>query len=149
MTIGLWYNNAAKDAIMKKLLIMIGAVAAMVASATDFPWTGSETSLGGGKVTLTYDGNNKVTSLVAKPTGGEELRITGGAMTFAQGATIEFAAPSDGAVAGGSLVFANDVTAAGALNMTRTDGAYVVWEAATDAERLSETYQAIVPYQHR
>ena len=117
----------------------------MVASATDLAWTGSETSLGGGKVTLTYDGNNKVTSLVAKPTGGEELRITGGAMTFAEGATITFAAPSEGAVAGGSLVFANDVTADGALNMTRTDGAYVVWEAATSAGWLNEVYQAIVP----
>lgn len=130
---------------MNKLLTLTCAAAAMVASATDLPWTGSETSLGGGKVTLTYDGNNKVTSLVAKPTGGEEFRITGNAMTFAEGAAITFAAPSEGAVAGGSLVFANDVTADGALNMTRTDGAYVVWEAATSAERLSETYQTIVP----
>jgi hypothetical protein len=41
---------------MKKLLLLTCAAAAMVASATDLPWTGSETSLGGGKVTLTYDG---------------------------------------------------------------------------------------------
>lgn len=112
---------------MKKLLILVCSAAAIVASATDLPWNGGDETLGGGKVTLTYDENDKVTSLVAKPTGGEELRITGDPMTFAVGATIEFAAPSDGAVANGSLVFANDVTAEGALNMTRTDDGFLAW----------------------
>ena len=130
---------------MKRLLIMACAAVAMVASATDFPWTGGDATLGGGKVTILCDGSGNVTNIVAKPTGGEELRITGSAMTFAAGATIEFAAPSEGAVAGGSLVFANDVTADGALNMTRTDGAYVVWEAADSSDKLSESYKTIIP----
>ena len=108
-------------------------------------WTGGDATLRDGKVQILCDGSGNVTNITAKPTGGEVLRITGTAMTFAAGATIEFAAPSEGSVAGGSLVFANDVTAEGALNMTRTDGAYVVWEAASNADRLNETYKAIVP----
>ena len=108
-------------------------------------WTGGDATLRDGKVQILCDGSGNVTNITAKPTGGEVLRITGTAMTFAAGATIEFAAPSEGSVAGGSLVFANDVTAAGALNMTRTDGAYVVWEAASSSDRLNETYKAIVP----
>lgn len=106
-------------------------LAASPASATELPWTGGDATLGDGKVTILCDGSGNVTNIVAKPTGGEELRITGSAMTFAAGATIEFAAPSEGAVAGGSLVFANDVTAEGDLNMTRTDGAYVVWSGTS------------------
>ena len=118
----------------------------LTAPAESYTYTPGDTSLGNGAVTITYDGDTTdIATLTAKPTGGEELRITGTAMTFAEGATIEFAAPSEGSVAGGSLVFANDVTAAGALNMTRTDGAYVVWEAASNADRLDETYKAIVP----
>ena len=116
---------------MERLLIMTCAAAAMVASGTELPWTGGDATLGDGKVTILCDGSGNVTNVTARPTGGEELRITGSAMTFAAGATITFAAPSDGAVANGSLVFANDVTAAGALNMTRTDGAYVVWSGTS------------------
>ena len=129
----------------KLLIISAAAVTAMSVFATDLIWTGGDATLGSGKVAILCDGSGNVTNIVAKPTGGEELRITGTAMTFAADATIEFAAPAEGAVAGGSLVFANDVTAAGALNMTRTDGAYVVWEAASSANRISEAYQAIVP----
>ncbi|MCR5750515.1 MAG: hypothetical protein K6G91_01005 [Kiritimatiellae bacterium] len=132
---------------MERLVMLTCAAVALTASAADLAWTGSETTLGNGKVTLAYDGSGKVTSLVAKPTGGEELRITGGAMTFAAGAAIEFAAPSAGAVAGGSLLFANDVTAEGDLDMTRSDGAYVVWEAASNSEddRMNESYKFVVP----
>ena len=78
-------------------------------------WTGGDATLGDGKVQILCDGSGNVTNITAKPTGGEVLRITGTAMTFAAGATIEFSAPSEGSVAGGSLVFANDVTAAGRL----------------------------------
>ena len=82
------------------------AITAMSAFAADLSWTGGDATLGGGKVQILCDGNGSVTNISAKPTGGEELRITGTAMTFASGATIEFAAPAEGAVAGGSLVFA-------------------------------------------
>ena len=100
---------------------------------TTIPWSaGSGTMAGGvaladGKVQVYCDASGNVTNLVAKPAGGETLTLTGDAMTFAAGAKITFAAPSEGAVAGGRLVFANDVTADGALGMTRSDGAYVVW----------------------
>ena len=107
------------------------ALAATPASADELPWNGGDATLAGGKVTILCDGSGSVTNIVAKPVGGEELRITGSAMTFAAGAIIEFAAPSDGAVAGGSLVFANDVAAEGALSMTRSDGAYVVWSGTS------------------
>ena len=97
------------------------ALAAGAASATELPWTGGDATLGDGKVVILCDGNGNVTNIVAKPTGGEELRITGTAMTFAACATIDFAAPAEGAVAGGSLVFANDVTAAGSGFGTATN----------------------------
>ena len=115
--------------IKKKAVTALAAatLAAAPASATELPWTGGDATLGDGKVVILCDGSGSVTNIVAKPTGGEELRITGSAMTFAAGAIIEFAAPSDGAVANGSLVFANDVTTAGALNMTRTDDGFLAW----------------------
>ena len=97
---------------MKKLVILTCAATAMVASAIDLPWTGGDAVLGNGKVQVFCDAGGNVTNIVAKPTGGEELRITGGTMTFAAGAKITFAAPAEGEVAGGQLVFANDVTAA-------------------------------------
>lgn len=104
-----------------------------------FDAAANPTSLGGGKITIAYDAGDsaKIASIVARPTGGETLRVAGDAMTFADGATIEIAAPSAGAVAGGSLVFANDVTAPGALSMTRTDGAYRVWDWTTMANKPS------------
>ena len=101
-------------------------------------------TLGDGKLLVQCNAGGNVTNVVARPA-GEDLIVTGDAMTFAAGAKIEFAAPAAGAVAGGSLVFANDVTAAGALNLTRTDGAYVVWEASGSNDRLSEAYKVIIP----
>ena len=102
-------------------------------------WSGglNETiSLYGGKVQVSCDAAGKVTGIVAKPTGGETLAITGDAMTFAEGATITIASAT-GNIAGGSLVFSNDVTAVGTLGLNRTDGAYAVWSDA--ANPLSST----------
>ena len=101
-------------------------LAATPASATELPWTGGDATLGDGKVTILCDGSGSVTNVTAKPTGGEELRITGSAMTFAAGAKVSLAAAS-GTFADGSLVFANDVTAEGALTLNRTDGAFPIW----------------------
>ena len=101
-------------------------LAASPASATELPWTGGDATLGDGKVTILCDENGIVTNVTAKPTGGEELRITGSAMTFADGAKISLAAES-GTFADGRLVFANDVTAQGALTLNRTDGAFPIW----------------------
>ena len=121
------------------------------AENTSIPWlSGGGTAAEGialadGKVQVYCDANGHVTNLVAKPVGGETLTLTGDAMTFAAGAKITFAAPAEGAVAGGQLVFANDVTAAGALGLDRSDGAYVVWEAADANDRLDENYKEIVP----
>jgi hypothetical protein len=121
------------------------------AENTSNPWlSGGGTAAEGlaladGKVQVYCDANGHVTNLVAKPVGGETLTLTGDAMTFAAGAKITFAAPAEGAVAGGQLVFANDVTAAGALGLDRSDGAYVVWEAADANDRLDENYKEIVP----
>ena len=113
---------------------------------TSIPWSaGSGTMAGGvaladGKVQVYCDASGNVTNLVAKPAGGETLTLTGDAMTFAAGAKITFAAPSEGAVAGGRLVFANDVTADGALGMTRSDGAYVVWSGTPIETTAAPTF---------
>ena len=116
------------------------ALTATPASATELSWTGGDATLGDGKVTILCDGSGNVTNIVAKPTGGEELRIIGSAMTFAAGATIEFAASSEGAVANGSLVFANDVTAEGALNMTRTDDGFLAWTGSNTILKGTSNY---------
>ena len=131
--------------IKKKAVTALAAATLAVAptSATELPWTGGDATLGDGKIVILCDGSGNVTNIVAKPTGGEELRIIGNAMTFAAGAIIDFALPAEGAVAGGSLVFANDVTAAGALNVTRSDGAYVVW-SDTANPLCSEDYTALI-----
>ena len=102
-------------------------LAATPASATELPWAGGDATLGDGKVTILCDGSGNVTNIVAKPTGGEELRITGSAMTFADGAKVSLASPASGEFADGRLVFANDVTAEGALTLNRTDGAFMIW----------------------
>ena len=117
---------AAAFALVAPPALADGADSSLTWTAGDGAEIGS-TSLGGGKITISYDAGDsaKIASIVARPVGGETLRVAGDAMTFADGATIEIAAPSDGAVAGGSLVFANDVTATGALSLTRADGAYV------------------------
>ena len=107
-------------------VLALAALVATPASATELPWTGGDATLGDGKVTILCDGSGSVTNITAKPTGGEELRITGSAMTFASGAKISLAAES-GAFADGSLVFANDVTAEGSLTLNRTDGAFPIW----------------------
>ena len=107
-------------------LAAAATLAATPASATELPWTGGDAALGDGKVQVYCDGSGNVTNVVAKPTGGEELRITGSAMTFADGAKVSLAAES-GAFADGRLVFANDVTAQGALTLNRTDGAFPIW----------------------
>ncbi|MBR4653262.1 MAG: hypothetical protein IKO72_07860 [Kiritimatiellae bacterium] len=74
-------------------------------------WSGglNETiSLYGGKVQVSCDADGKVTGIVAKPTGGETLSITGNAMTFAAGAIVTIAADT-GSVAG-SLARASSCT---------------------------------------
>jgi len=115
--------------IKKKAVTALAAatLAAAPVSATELPWTGGDATLGDGKVVILCDGSGNVTNIVAKPTGGEELRITGDAMTFAAGAKVSLASPASGTFADGSLVFANDVTAQGALTINRNDGAFPIW----------------------
>ena len=117
---------------MKTLLAAVSALAAATlagasVSATELSWPGGDATLGDGKVVILCDGSGSVTNIVAKPTDGEELRITGEAMTFADGAKVSLASPASGSYAYGSLVFANDVTAEGALTLNRTDGAFPIW----------------------
>ena len=71
---------------------------------------------------MTFDGSGDITSLVATPTVGGTITLTGGAATFASGATITVNAP-------GTLVFAERVTSLGALAINRGDGAYLAWSS--------------------
>ena len=109
------------------------ALAATPASATSLTYAAGGTDLDG-KVVITYDATDasKIATLVATPSGGETLTISGDAMTFAAGATISMAAD-------GKLIFANDVASDGALSLDRTDGAYCDW-TATKADALSKGY---------
>ncbi|MBQ6246197.1 MAG: hypothetical protein IJK04_04980 [Kiritimatiellae bacterium] len=77
-------------------------------------------TLGGGKMLVQCDAGGSVTNVVATPAGGEDLIVTGDAMAFAGGAKVTLTAD-------GNLYFANDVTAAGALALTRSDEAFLAW----------------------
>ena len=119
-----------------KAAVALAAVAlsATPASATPITYAAGGTSLGDGKVVITYDTTEpgKIKTLVATPADGETLTVTGDAMTFAADASISMAAD-------GKLIFANDVTADGVLALNRTDGAYCDWTATKDGA-LSKGY---------
>ncbi len=108
-------------------------------ASTVLPWTaGSGTApegvtLGGGKVLVQCEAGGSVTNLVATPAGGEDLIVVGDAMTFAGGAKITLTAD-------GNLYFANDVTASGALDMNRTDEAFLEWEGANTSLKGTSQY---------
>ena len=127
-------ENTTMDIRQKSAVALVAAtLAAAPASTEPLAWSAGATDIGG-KITITYDAveTDKIKTLVATPSGGETLTVTGGAMTFAAGATILMAAD-------GKLVFANDVTADGALSLDRTDGAYCDWTNTKDGA-LSKGY---------
>ena len=117
----------------KAAVALAAALTANLASATPISYAAGATDLDG-KIVITYDTTEtgKIKTLVATPTDGETLEVSGDAMTFAAGATISMAAD-------GKLVFANDVTADGALALDRTDGAYCDWTSSKDGA-LSKGY---------
>ena len=122
------------DIRQKSAVALVAAtLTAAPASAEPLAWSAGVTDLGG-KIAITYDAvaTDKIKTLVATPLDGETLTVTGEAMTFAAGATISMAAD-------GRLIFANNVTADGALSLNRTDGAYCDWTATKDGA-LSKGY---------
>ena len=117
----------------KAAVALAAALTANLVSATPISYAAGATDLDG-KIVITYDTTetSKIKTLVATPTDGETLEVSGDAMTFAADATISMAAD-------GKLIFANDVTADGALALDRTDGAYCDWTATKDGA-LSKGY---------
>ena len=127
-------NQGEKNMTRKKAAVALAAaLTANLASATPISYAAGATDLDG-KIVITYDTTetSKIKTLVATPTDGETLEVSGDAMIFAAGATISMAAD-------GKLIFANDVTADGALGLNRTDGAYCDWTATKDGA-LSKGY---------
>ena len=95
------------------------------ASAESYTYTPGDTSLGDGAVTITYDGETTdIATLTANPSNNETITLTGGAATFADGATITLSSS-------GTVSFAERVTTKGALALARSDGAYIVWNGTT------------------
>ena len=92
--------------------LAIAAFSALSAAGTEYVWDGSSVQYGD-EVAVTFDGDGKVTKLVATVPDGEEAVFTGGGAVFAAGAEIELAAP-------GSVVFSNAVTPEGRLVCTST-----------------------------
>ena len=105
----------------KTMLIAVSLIA-LSASAADVPYTPG-TNPGSG-VEMTFDVSGNITSLVATPTDGGTITLTGSAATFAAGATITVNAA-------GTLAFAEKVTTKGALTLERGDDAYLVWSSDT------------------
>ena len=128
-------NQGEKNMTMRKkaAVALAAALTANLVSATPISYAAGATDLDG-KIVITYDTTepSKIKTLVATPADGETLEVSGDAMTFAADATISMAAD-------GKLIFANDVTADGALALDRTDGAYCDWTATKDGA-LSKGY---------
>ena len=93
----------------------------LTAFAESYTYTPGDTSLGGGAVTITYDsGTTDIATLTATPTDGGTITLTGGAATFADGATLTLSSS-------GTVAFAEQVTAKGALTLVRGDDVYREW----------------------
>ena len=111
---------------MQKINVaLVCAVAfTLTASAESYTYNPGDESLGNGAVTITYDGDTTdIMTLTANPSNGETITLTGGAATFADGATLTLATS-------GTVSFAEKVTAKGALTLVRGDNAYRVWTGA-------------------
>ena len=105
-----------------KSIVVAASLMALCASASaeSYTYTPGDTSLGDGAVTITYDGETTdIATLTANPSNNETITLTGGAATFADGATITLSSS-------GTVSFAERVTTKGALTLARSDGAYIV-----------------------
>ena len=110
---------------MKKPLALLAvAVSATFAAFADTTatYTTGDTSLEDGKVTIAYDGSDKITSLSLNPASGETLTLTGDTLPFAADAVI-----SPGM--GGNSVISNAFTTAGALELSGTTN--MTWTVAS------------------
>ena len=105
------------------------ATCSLAASETAYAWAGGDASLGNGAVVVSCDGSGNVTNVVASPAAGETIVLSGGDMTLAAGAKITLSAT-------GTLSFAMNVAAAGAVTLARGDDAYVVWTGAALTEPI-------------
>lgn len=101
----------------------------LAALETTYAWPGGDASLGNGAVSVSCDGSGNVTNLVASPAAGETIILSGGDMTLAAGAKITLSAT-------GTLSFAMNVAAAGAVTLARGDGAYEVWTGSALTEPI-------------
>ena len=109
--------DLAANAVTK---IQVASVASSILPWTDGDGTAPEgKTLGGGKLLIQCNAGGNVTNVVANPA-GEDLIVTGDAMTFGDGAKVTLTAD-------GHLYFVNNVTAVGALALTRSDEAFLSW----------------------
>ena len=108
---------------MQKINVALVCAAAFTLTvfAESYTYTPGDTSLGGGAVTITYDGDTTdIATLTANPSNGETITLTGGAATFAAGATLTLSSS-------GTVAFAEKVTTKGALTLVRGDDVYREW----------------------
>ena len=119
---------------MKKplALLAVAAIATFASFAdTTATYTTGDTSLADGKVTIAYDGSDKITSLSLNPTSGETLTLTGDTLPFAANAVISPGGQTGDAP--GVVVVSNAFAAAGALKFTgMTNMTYQVADFATE-----------------
>lgn len=117
---------------MQKINVALACALAftLTATAESYTYNPGDESLGDGAVTITYDGDTTdIATLTANPSNGETITLTGGAATFADGATLTLSSS-------GTVSFAEKVTTKGALTLVRGDDVYRVWTGAaltTDA----------------
>ena len=119
--VGTSSTDAADLAANAVTRIQVASVASSFLTWVNGSGTGPDgVTLGGGKLLVQCNAGGNVTNVVANPAGGEDLIVTGDAMTFGDGAKVTLTAD-------GNLYFVNDVTAVGALALTRSDEAFLSW----------------------
>ena len=95
------------------------AIREIIEPEAPLEWVAGKAELGG-KVDVAYNESGGITNITAMPVDGETLSILGGTMAFGDNAVITLAST-------GTLAFAGNVQATGALRLERGDGAYIVW----------------------
>ena len=124
----------------KTALLAIMLAACLQAAGVSCEWSGEAkpASLADGAVTFRYDGSGFIQSLIASPTAGDTIILTGDEMPFAADAKIQIATE-------GRLEISNAVTCAG--NLSVTGCAAVITRSWNDgvASTLADPTQALLP----
>ena len=119
--------NTMRDVSFTRFAGVLAVVATMTlpmalnAADQTLTYTAGDTSLGGGVVEFTYDGDSKITKIVSNVAKGDTVTVNGDQLDFGAGATVETAGLGD-------LVLKNMISGTDGLLVTNTSSAQLTME---------------------